>query len=70
MSPKIRPWKRFRPSSLTEQWSLVFLETFSGTDNQAVCRKLLLMASSGLLTEATTQKTTHQLVGTKSGDTS
>lgn len=58
MSPKIRPWKEFRPSSLTEQWSLVFLETFSGTDNQAVCGKLILMASSGQLMEATTQKPT------------
>lgn len=39
----MRPWKRFRPNSLTEQWSLVFVETFGGTDNQAACGKLTLM---------------------------
>ena len=36
----MRPWKKFRPNSLTEQWSLVFVETFRGTHNQAACGKL------------------------------
>lgn len=40
----MRPWKKFRPNSLTEQWSLVFVETFRGTHNQAACGKLILMA--------------------------
>lgn len=44
MSPKIRPWKRFRPNSLTKQWSLVCLETFNETDNQAACKKLISKA--------------------------
>lgn len=44
MSPKIRPWKRFRPNSLRKQWSLVCLEIFNGTDNQAACGKLILIA--------------------------
>ena len=39
----MRPWKKFSPNSLTEQWSLVFVETFGGTDNQAACGKLILM---------------------------
>lgn len=43
MSPKIRPWKSFRLSSLTEQCSSVCLETFSGTANQAACGELILM---------------------------
>lgn len=43
MSPKIRPWKRFRPNSLTKQWSLVCLETFSETGNQSACNKLILI---------------------------
>lgn len=56
MSPKIRPWTRVRPNILTEQGSSVSLETFNGADYQAACGKLILMALSGQLTEASAQK--------------
>jgi hypothetical protein len=77
VSPKIRAWKAFRPNSLTEQYSLVSLETFNGTDYRAACGKLILMALSGQLTETSAQKHARphwpsevQLVCTKSDDIS